>query len=171
MQKTFLFILFLTLSLTTFSKEQNEPADSLANELQEIVVTARQPATKLVGTTLVSTIAGSNLQNLGTALDVLAQLPMIKVSDNAVTIIGRGAPEIYIDGRPMRTADELTQLQSDNIRKIELLMAPGAMYGSDTKAVLKIVTKRKFVDGLSVLDRANITARRKCSANNLLDLN
>ena len=87
-------------------------------------MTAKQPATKLRGTTLVSTIAGSALQDLGTALDVLGQLPMINVADNAITITGKGAPEIYIDGRPMRSDDELMQLRSDNIRKVELDMAP-----------------------------------------------
>lgn len=148
-----------------------EPSDSLARKLQEIVVTAKQPATKLIGSTLVSTIVGSSLQNLGTAIDVLAQLPMIKTEDGVVTVIGKGSPEIFIDGRPMRDSDELQQLHSDNIKKVELLMAPGAMYASTTKAVLKITTRHNFIDGLSFTDRAEVTARRKWSVNNLLDLN
>lgn len=82
--------------------QQQEAADSLTRELQEVIVTARQPSTKLVGSTFVSTISGTNLADLGTALDVLAQLPMIKVEDNAVSVIGKNNIEIYIDGRPMR---------------------------------------------------------------------
>ena len=73
------------------------PSDSLSRELQEVVVSARQPATRLVGSTLVSTIAGSNLQLVGTALDVLAQLPMIQVHDDAVSVTGRTNIDIYID--------------------------------------------------------------------------
>lgn len=57
-----------------------EETDSLTRELQEVIVTAKQPATKLVGSTLVSIIPGTNLADLGTALDVLAQLPMIAVA-------------------------------------------------------------------------------------------
>lgn len=165
-------ITFLTLFLPLMAKaQQDASADSIACELQEIVVTAKQPATKLIGTALVSTIAGSNLQNLGTALDVLDQLPMIDVVDDAVTVIGRGTPEIFIDGHPMRSGDELMQLQSGNIKKVELEMAPGAMYASDTRAVLKITTRHNFVDGLSFIERGEVTARRKWSANNMLDLN
>lgn len=82
--------------------QNQETTDSLTRELQEIIVTAKQPATKLVGSTLVSTIPGTNLANLGTALDVLAQLPMIKVADNSISIIGKSNIEIFIDGRPMR---------------------------------------------------------------------
>lgn len=87
--------------------QNREATDSLTRELQEVIVTAKQPATKLVGSTLVSTIQGTNLADLGTALDVLAQLPMIKVEDNAVSVIGKNNIEIYIDGRPMRDEDEL----------------------------------------------------------------
>ncbi len=77
--------------------QNNEPSDSLTKQLQEIVVTAKQPATRLNGTTLVSTINGSSLQNIGTALDVLAQLPMIRVDETDVSVIGKSDIEIYID--------------------------------------------------------------------------
>ena len=143
--------------------QNQEATDSLARELQEIVVTTKQPATKLVGSTLVSTIPGSNLADLGNALDVLAQLPMIKVQDNAVSVIGKSNIEIFIDGRPMRDSQELQQLLSSNIRKVELLMAPGAAYASTTGAVLKITTRRNFVQGLSFTDRGHIQRRRKWS--------
>lgn len=168
--KKYLIALFLVLPAMVYA-QQDIKTDSLTHELHEIVVTAQQPATKLVGTTLVSIIAGSSLQNLGTALDVLNQLPMLKIVDDAVTVVGKGSPEIFIDGRPMRSADELMLLQSINIKKVELEMAPGAMYTSDTRAVLKITTRRNFVDGLSFIDRGEVVARRKWSANNMMDFN
>lgn len=170
MKKSFSFLTLL-LPLSALTQQPVAHTDSIARSLQEIVVTAKQPATRLRGTTLISTIAGSALQDLGTALDVLSQLPMITVADDAVTITGRGAPEIYIDGRPMRADDELLQLRSDNIKKVELDMAPGAMYAADTKAVLKITTRRSFVDGISFIESAEVKARRKWSANDILDLN
>ncbi len=150
--------------------QNQEATDSLTHELQEIVVTAKQPATKLVGSTLVSTIPGTNLADLGTALDVLAQLPMIKVEDNAVSVIGKNNIEIYIDGRPMRDEQELRQLLSSNMKKVELLMAPGAAYESTTGAVLKITTRRNFVKGLSLTDRFLLERRRKWSVLDYLAL-
>lgn len=150
--------------------QNQEGTDSLTHELQEIVVTAKQPATKLVGSTLVSTIPGTNLADLGTALDVLAQLPMIKVEDNTVSVIGRNNIEIYIDGRPMRDEQELRQLLSSNMKKVELFMAPGAVYASTTGAVLKITTRRNFVKGLSLTDRFLLECRRKWSVLDFLAL-
>lgn len=147
-----------------------EPADSLIHELQEIIVKANQQVTRLEGSTLVSTIAGSPLQDLGTAVDVLAQLPMLEVKDNAVSVIGRNNIEIYIDGRPMRDETELLNMLSSDLRKVELIMAPGAAYASTTGAVLKITSRRNFVHGLSITDRLQLQCRRKLSVMGYLDL-
>lgn len=170
--KTKITLSILTLLLIAGSGHaQNvEATDSLTRELQEVVVTAKQPATKLVGSTLVSTIPGSNLADLGNALDVLAQLPMIKVEDNAVSVIGKSNIEIYIDGRPMRDGQELQQLLSSNLKKVELLMVPGAAYASTTGAVLKITTRRNFVQGLSLTDQFQLQRRRKWSVMDYLSL-
>lgn len=164
-------IIAAILAATSFKSRAQETTDSLTRELQEVVVTAGQSATKLVGTTLVSTIAGSNLANLGNALDVLAQLPLIKVEDNAVSVIGKGNVEIYIDGRPMRDEMEPQKILSSNLRKVELLMAPGAAYESTTGAVLKITTKRNFAQGLSVTDQFRLQRRRSWSVMDILALN
>ena len=90
-------VLSVFLSIESGFAQNQEATDSLTHELQEVIVTAKQQATKLVGSTLVSTIPGTNLADLGTALDVLAQLPMIKVQDNSVGVIGKSNIEIYID--------------------------------------------------------------------------
>ena len=166
------FLLFaVSLLFAMAANAQNqEPTDSLTRELQEMVVNAKQPATKLVGTTLVSTIPGSNLADIGTALDVLAQLPMIKVQDNTVSVIGKSDIEIYIDGRPLRDEQELQQLHSSNIKKVELLMAPGAAYESTTGAVLKITTRRSYVQGLSLTDVFQLQRSRKWSVMDYLGI-
>lgn len=163
--------LFLTVSAFAMQAQEAAPSDSLVNELREVVVTANQPATRLEGSTLVTTVVGSPLQNLGTALDVLPRLPLVTVNEETVSVVGRGEPEIYIDGRPLRDGAELRELQSDNIRKIELVMAPGAAYGSDVSSVLRITTRHRFLDGLSLTERAEGKLSRKLSGNEMLELN
>ena len=54
----------LSISMQAVYASEPEIGDSLSNRLQEIVVVAKQPATKLVGSTLVSTIAGSRKTNI-----------------------------------------------------------------------------------------------------------
>ena len=64
------------ISAAAMAMVSQEPvkSDSLTRLLTEVVVAAKQPATRLEGSTLVTSVPGSNLQNLGTAVDVLAQI-------------------------------------------------------------------------------------------------
>lgn len=169
--KSLFFFLAMFLAAETCMAQNQEQPDSLTHELQEIVVKANQPATKLIGSSLVSTIPGTSLAELGNALDVLSQLPMITVQDNNVSVIGKDNIEIYIDGRPMRDNQELLQILSSNLKKVELMLAPGAMYDSTTGAVLKITTKRNFVQGLSFNDQLQLQQRNKFSVMELLGIN
>lgn len=168
--RIYLSVIAISFASHSVYAQHSEQPDSLTHELHELVVTARQPATRLVGSTLVSTIPGSNLADLGNALDVLAQLPMIKVEDGAVAVTGKSNVEIYIDGRPMRDGLELQQILSSNLKRVELLMAPGAEYASTTDAVLRITTRRNFVQGLSFTDQLSVRRRRRWSAMNDLAL-
>ena len=70
----------------------------------------------------------------------------------------------------MRDNMELQQILSSNLKKVELLMAPGAAYASATGAVLKITTKRNFVQGLSLTDQFILERRRKWSVMDYLAL-
>lgn len=101
--KTMISVLTVFLAAKSGYAQSQEVTDSLTHELQEVVIAAKQPATRLVGSSLVSTIQGSSLADLGNALDVLAQLPMIKVEDNTVSVIGKNNIEIFIDGTPCVT--------------------------------------------------------------------
>lgn len=102
-------VLICVVCLAEVPSAQEEVSDSLSRQLQEVVVTADIPAKRLSGNTVIYTVVGSSLQNIGTALDVLAQLPMVTVADDAVSIVGKGSPEIYIDGRLLRDRDELSE--------------------------------------------------------------
>lgn len=169
--KLFISIIAVVIVASRLHAQEKEVTDSLSRELQEIVVTAKQPATKLVGSTLVSVISGSNLENIGNALDVLSQLPMINVQNNTVRVIGKNNIEVYIDGRPMHDGMELLEILSSNLKKVELIMAPGSEYASNVGAVLKITTKKNFVKGLSISDQFQLLRRRKWSARDRLNLN
>ncbi len=159
-----MMLLVAAFPITVTSMAQNvQPADSVARQLPEVVITSEMPVTRLEGSTLVSTIAGSVLRDAGNALDVLAQLPMITVNDKSVEITGRSNVKIFIDGRPLHDEDELRQLRSEDMKRVELLMAPGALYESNVGAVLKIVTKKRFIKGLSATAEAEAERKRRWS--------
>ena len=162
--------MFASSLIATAQSTDTIPTDSLTRALDEIVVTADQPTTRLVGNTLVSIIPGTPLADLGNALDVLDQLSMISVADGAVTVSGKGAPLIYIDNRPADDSFDLRSLRSRNIRRVELILNPGAEYAGATGAVLKITTRRLFVEGLTLEGETQGKIARSATGYELLTL-
>lgn len=123
--------------------------------LGEVVIKGDLPVTRMKGDALVTNVQNSILSKAGTAVDVLGKVPgMMKNSKNDLEVFGRGAPEIYINGRKVRDSSELDQLSSDNIKSVEVVKNPGARYAASVKAVVRILTKKTIGDGWGFNNRA-----------------
>ena len=118
--------------------------------LNGIVVTGERPKMQLQGNALVMNVEGTVMERLGTAEDVLSRVPTISKKGDAFEILGKGVPLIYLNGRKLTNLQELRNIQSDNIRSIEVLQNPGARYDASVQAVIVIRTKRAKGEGLGV---------------------
>ena len=95
-------------------------------------------------------IEHSDLNKIGTATDVLREMPRVDVSsDGTVNVFAKGSPLIYINNRQVRDLNELHQLKSDNIKNVEIVTAPGAKYNAEVKSVIRINTIRRQGEGWS----------------------
>lgn len=117
--------------------------------LDEVVVRANSPFTQLRGGALVTTIENSVLSKMGTAADVLSRLPLVKETDGNFTVFGKGTPQIYINGRLVRNANELQQLSSESIRSVEVITNPGSQYSAAVQSVIRIKTIPQRGEGFS----------------------
>lgn len=128
-----------------------EPTDTIqAKELSEVVVTAAREATRIDGDGMTTAIQGTVLQDLGTAKEVLGCLPGVINNNGTIEVVGKGSPIFYINGRPMRDESELNQLQSAQIKNVKVINNPGARYGSDVSAVIRITTVKNLGDGFAL---------------------
>ena len=98
---------------------------------------------------IVTTVKGSVLSIAGNAVDVIGQLPGVRIEDEQISVLGKGYPIIYINGRKLNDLSELNRLPSNEIESIEVLNNPGARYSAETKSVILIKTIRKNGEGLS----------------------
>ena len=121
--------------------------------LSEVTVKGDLPKTRLKGDAMITTVAGSVLEQAGTAENLLDKIPNVTATDGEVTVFGRGAAEVYINGRKVRNASELDQLSSDNIRQVEVVTNPGARYDASVKAVVRILTKKVVGEGFGFNNR------------------
>ncbi len=118
-------------------------------ELGNVVVTASRSVQRLSKGGLITEIKGTTLSDLGTCSDVIAQMPGVINNDGNLEVLGRGTPQIFINGRKVVDKSELDRLSSKEVRTVEVVFNPGAKYGAETKAVILIKTIRKKGDGLS----------------------
>lgn len=94
-------------------------------------------------------VSGTILGELGSAEDMISQLPFVSGEAGSWEIIGRGAPEIYLNGRKLENLNELKRLSAKDILKAEIVTVPGAQYSSKTNAVIRLRAVRKRGQGLS----------------------
>lgn len=131
-----------------------------ATMLGEVVVKGARPTYKLTTEGIKTDVDGTLLSKVGTATEVLGNLPGVQKKGTSVEVFGKGTPLIYINGRQMRNDSELAQLSSDNIQSVELITNPGAKYKADVESVILIKTKRPQGDGFSFYTQASFWASK-----------
>ena len=122
--------------------------------LGEVVVKSSRPVIAIKGNALVTTLVNSQLSHAGTAIDVLRQVPMVTGRDGNFEVFGKGTPLIYINGRLVQDKNELAQLNSQDIKNVEVITNPGSKYDASVKSVIRIRTKLPQGDGFSGTLRA-----------------
>ena len=128
--------------------------------LDEVSVKVNLPNVYLKGDAMVTNVSGTILENAGTAELLLDKIPNVTVHGGVVSVFGRGIPEIYINGRKVRDNMELDQISSENIKSVEVVNNPGALYSSSVKAIIRIVTKNTEDVGFGLNNRMVVQNHR-----------
>ena len=118
--------------------------------IKGVVVTGERPKVQLQGNSLVMNVEGTVMERMGTAEDVLSRVPTISKKGDVFEILGKGVPLIYLNNRKLTDLQELRNIQSDNIKNVEVIQNPGARYDASVNAVIIIHTKRTAGEGLGV---------------------
>ncbi len=142
-----------------------------ARLMGEVVVKSTLPKTRIKGDAMVTNVAGTVLEKAGTAENLLDRVPGVSAKNGAVSVFGRGQAEVYINGRKVRNATELEQLQADNIKSVEVVDNPGARYDASVRAVVRILTKKPQGEGFSFHNRAYVRYDKKWAEQEQLDMN
>lgn len=114
--------------------------DEDAHLLSELVMKSQMPKTILEKEGMTTIVTGSILEKTSSLVHLLEQIPCVSVQNDEITVLGRGTPLIFINGRQMRDRMELERLQPDEIKKVEVITNPGAHYNANVKSVIRITT-------------------------------
>ena len=109
--------------------------------LPDVVVKADRPLVKTIAGGIELNIGLLDLTEIGTLQSLLSRLPTVaQTSTGELTVIGRGIPEIYINGRKAST-HQLQSVHSSDVSSVRVINSPGAKYSTEALAVIEVITK------------------------------
>lgn len=122
--------------------------------LDEVVVQGEKRISRKANNIKVN-VKGSSLENIGTVVDILREIPRVVVQGDEIAILGKGIPNIYLNGRKVLNIDEILSIKSSEIRKIEVLGNPNGRYGVNTSSAIIITTSTSYQDiwGIDIMDK------------------
>lgn len=131
------------------------------NSLKEVIVKGKTYLHTSKG--IIANIASGPLAKLGNGLDVLSHLPFIINKNGNISVLGKGKPLIFINNRLVRNQIELHQINSSDIKRVEIITNPGAEYDATISAVIKIITSKAIGEGIGCLANAGLSMERRLS--------
>lgn len=135
----------------TAGAQTTTPQDSIMKSLMLEEVKVTVPAkTKMKGGAMITRVVGTSVATAGTALDALARIPGMMTMNSELHVIGKGVPVYYINGRKVQDITELQHLSSHDIKNVEVITNPGALYDAQTNAVVRIQTLRRSGEGIGI---------------------
>lgn len=170
LMKQTLLIFALTVVIPFFAEAQNDTI-SKTKEMQEIVVSATRPLSKLDADGIVTTITNTPLQSLESASDVLGYIPGVISNNGSIEVVGKGKPIIYINRRKLVDYSELKRLPASKIKEIKVINNPGVRYESSTGSVIRITTVKELGDGFSMDTRSTLGFRDYVYGKEQINLN
>lgn len=113
--------------------------------LNEVVIKSKRPLIKQTAEKLVVDLDKSEMLN-SSLQDVMRKVPGVLVTNNGISIAGKGGVRILINGKTTEYMDVKTLLRdfpADNIAKIEVIEQPGAEYdATGSGAIVNIILKK-----------------------------
>lgn len=138
-------------------------------ELGGVTVVSNKPVLELGIDRKVYNVAKSLTATGGTAIDVMRNIPSLKVDIDGNVELRNSPPQIFIDGRP--TILTLDQIPAENIEKVELITNPSAKYdAASSGGILNIVLKKNKRVGLNGIATASVGTPKILNGNLNLNL-
>ncbi|MGI9650897.1 TonB-dependent receptor domain-containing protein [Chryseobacterium sp. RLHN22] len=88
-------------------------------------------------------------------LDLLSNTPLVKATDQGISIIGKGSVQIMVNDRIIQISGKdliayLKTLQTNDISKVEVITSPSAKYDAEGNGgLINIITKRNLKENFS----------------------
>lgn len=135
--------------------------------LDEVTVTAARPVIKRLVDRVVFDTHNAIASAGGNALDLLREVPGLRVGQSSIDIIGKGGVKVYINDRETKLTgddliDYLRSYDASQIQKVEVITTPPSRYDAEGNAgIINIRLKSRAKDYLGGTASASYNAGEK----------
>jgi outer membrane receptor protein involved in Fe transport len=154
--KIFFLIVALGFCKWLFCQTEKKQDTLISKTNTDVMVTANRLSVKVLPDKMVIAITDLKAAVSQNALDLLRTSPGIMVDGNEhIQMGGKDKVQILIDGRNMQLSDDdaaqlLKSIDAENIKEIELISNPSAIYDASGKAgIINIKLKKSIVNGFN----------------------
>ena len=121
-----------------------------ATTVKGVVVKGNRPQYRMVTGGTEVAVENTLLAKEANTLNVLALLPRVAVDGQKIEVLGKGSPLVYINNKRVADNEEIQRLSPADIKSISVITSPGAEYNAEVESVIRIRTKNRHADGLSL---------------------
>lgn len=139
----------------------NIKIDIEETQLENVTVTASTPGLRLGIDRKIFNVDKNIVSEGGTAVDVMRNVPSVKVDIDGNVTMRNNTPQIFVDGRP--TTMTLEEIPADVIESVEVITNPSAKFDASggTAGILNVILKKNKKVGYNGSLRANIDSRAR----------
>ena len=144
-------------------------------DLQTVTITTKKPFIVMGTNKITLNVAQSPIAAGSNAYDVIKKAPGIVEQNNDLNFRGKST-RILINGRPSNLSGEdlktmLTNMQANNIEKVEILPNPSAKYDAQGGSVINIILAKNKLYGTNYVLTTGIGTGKYVRGNTGLDVN
>ena len=152
----------------SLSKKVQQPLriilKTMLAEIDEVIVKGKHSLFKNENDIITANVQNSILAKAGTLDNLMNKIPFVSGGGGEYNVFGRGEAIVYLNNRKVYDTNILKTVNSDRIKKVQVITNPGSGYSSDVKAVIKIFTVDN-PNGVGGNAYTSITGGRKFSNN------
>lgn len=105
-----------------------------------MIVKDRHSLFKNENDVIIANVQNTLLAKSGSLDNLMNQIPFVSGGSGEYNVFGRGGAVIYLNNNKVYDANILKTVNSDRVKRVEVITNPGSRYSSDVKAVIKIFT-------------------------------
>ena len=101
-------------------------------------------------------VANTVLATSSSVSEILTRSPNVVSDDNGISVFGKGQAILYLNGKRI-TQERLSSISASQVKNIEIIANPSAIYDAEGGAVINIITKNDLPDGYKATVQQHVT--------------